>query len=117
MDHTNEEVDTALHLAAAEGHDAIVRALLEARAEVEHEDEEGCTALHIAARYGGMEVARALLEAEADVNHAAVDGSTPLSAAKWRQAECLRDQGRYTYRADAGSVIEALLQAGATEKP
>lgn len=54
---------TALHLAASAGHEAVVRALLEAAAprELDATDTAGCTALQRAAADGHEQVVRLLL--------------------------------------------------------
>ena len=54
--------------AAAEGHAAVVAALLEAGADVHAKLESGFTPVFFAAREGHIDVVRTLLEAGADVN-------------------------------------------------
>jgi ankyrin repeat protein len=58
--------ETALHLAARGGHEAVVRLLLEYRADVNAPDQSGGTALHLAAR-GGHEAVVRLLEAKKEL--------------------------------------------------
>jgi ankyrin repeat protein len=52
---------TALHRAALEGHDAVIRQLLEGGAAVDSADKEGFTPLHFAAALGREEACRLLL--------------------------------------------------------
>jgi ankyrin repeat protein len=59
---------TALMWAAAEQHASVVKALIEAHADVKAHTKTGFTALHFAAREGDLESARALLDAGVDVN-------------------------------------------------
>lgn len=55
---------TALHLGARNGHETMVRVLLEKGAGISGKDQHGSTALHRAARAGHTAVARVLLEKE-----------------------------------------------------
>src|SRR5206468_2815430 len=59
---------TALMWAAAEHHPAVVRTLIEAKADVQARTKGGFTALHFAAREGDIESARLLLEAGMSIN-------------------------------------------------
>ena len=63
-----EREQTALMWAAAEGHAAVVAALLDAGADLHAKLESGFTPIFFAAREGHIEVVRTLLEAGADVN-------------------------------------------------
>jgi uncharacterized protein len=63
---------------------AIMRLLLDARANTHGGDAEGRTALHLAARRGYVEKAALLIEAGSNVNAQTCDGETPLMEA----AEC-----------------------------
>ena len=59
---------TALMWAAAEHHPAVVKALMEANADVLAHSKKGYTALHFAAREGDLETVRLLLAAGVNVN-------------------------------------------------
>jgi ankyrin repeat protein len=59
----------------------MVRALLEALADVGQADNDGWTPLIMAAYKGHLEVVHALLEAKADVGHADNDGWAPFFVA------------------------------------
>eukprot|EP01046_Picozoa_sp_COSAG06_P016869 COSAG06_NODE_1127_length_10605_cov_14263.444413_7_plen_192_part_00 len=64
----NDHKRTALWTSAHEGHIGIVRALLEAEADVQKRDKHGRTALIIAARENKSDCVAALLEGKADPN-------------------------------------------------
>jgi ankyrin repeat protein len=59
---------TALMWAVAEHHPAVVRVLIDHRADVQARTKQGFTALHFAAREGELESARQLLAAGVDIN-------------------------------------------------
>jgi ankyrin repeat protein len=59
---------TALMWAAAEHHSAVLRRLIEARADLRARTKNGFTAVHFAAREGDIETTRLLLAAGVDVN-------------------------------------------------
>jgi len=59
---------TALMWAAAEQHPAVVKALIEAHADLQAHSKKGYTALHFAARVGDQESVRLLLAAGVNVN-------------------------------------------------
>ena len=97
----DEEVGTALGGAARYGHTKIVKALIEAGADVNAVNGCGETALHWAAYGGHTEVARVLIEGGADVN---VNG--------WRGVTALMWAARYGH----AEIVKMLVEAGAKFK-
>ena len=82
-----------MHIAAQNGHNIVVVALLRATGgDVDAKDSDGCTPLHHAARKGHDIVVDALLRATGgDVNAKDFDGWTPLHyAARNGQENCIR---------------------------
>uniref|UniRef100_A0A8D3DBS6 Ankyrin repeat domain-containing protein 50-like n=1 Tax=Scophthalmus maximus TaxID=52904 RepID=A0A8D3DBS6_SCOMX len=74
---------TALTLAARQGHTKVVNCLIGCEANINHTDHDGWTALRSAAWGGHSEVVSALLYAGAKVDCADADGRTALRAAAW----------------------------------
>ena len=72
---------TALMWAAAAGHAAVVRTLIDRRADIHVRSNSGATALLFAARHGSLDAVRALVAAGADVKGARPDGATALLVA------------------------------------
>ena len=70
----------AIHRAAWQGHDVILRLLLSSNAGNDVTDHVGDTPLILAAHNGQLATARALIEAGSDVNHAGMMGATPMFA-------------------------------------
>jgi len=62
------ENQTALMWAAAERHSDVVKALIEAHADLKANSKQGFTAIHFAARMGDLESVKALIAAGVDVN-------------------------------------------------
>ena len=93
---------TLLHVAAEEGSEEAVRALIAAGADVNRATlcEFGSTPLIIAAQGGFEPVAQALIDAGADINKANKFGVTPMRMAAQNGHE---------------AVIRALIAAGAVE--
>ncbi len=72
---------TALHWAAAEGHGAVVEALIEGGADIRHRSNAGTTPFMFAVRKGDMPTVNAFLAAGADVNERRADLARPLLVA------------------------------------
>jgi len=69
---------TLLHRAAANGQEAMVERLLEAKADINAKGNGGLTALHLAAMKGHETIVQLLLNAKADINAMDDDGRTAL---------------------------------------
>lgn len=78
---TNADGDTALHLAAWQGHRAVVTLLLDRGAAVDAPGDGGRTPLHYAVREGQAKVAKVLLDAGADPYRRDADGTSAWYAA------------------------------------
>ncbi|KAJ1976513.1 hypothetical protein H4R34_003954, partial [Dimargaris verticillata] len=79
VDQCDREGETALLKSAYQGHFAVVRYLLQRRADVQHADKDGWTTLHNASSRGDVKLVRWLCEkagAEVDVQNS--QGYTPL---------------------------------------
>ena len=72
---------TALHWAAAEGHGAVVQALIEGGADIRQRSNAGSSPFLFAVRKGDVASVKAFLAAGADVNEKRVDLATPLLVA------------------------------------
>ena len=80
----------ALFIAAHKGHEACVRVLIAAKADVAHADRNGRTALHFTADNGRSSICRVLIDEGASLAAVERYGKTPLEMAKrWRHAECV----------------------------
>jgi len=78
-----------LSIAADKGHEACIRLLIAAKADVAYKDRRGKTALHYAAYYGRASICRVLIDEGASLTAVNNDGQTPLELAKVRRsAEC-----------------------------
>ena len=82
------ELPSTLMWAAEEGHEAVVRLLLDRGADIESRDTEyGQSPLSLAARYGHEAVVRLLLDRGADTESRSRNGMTPLRYAEMRGRE------------------------------
>ena len=91
---------TALHCATWKGHQAVVKLLLEAGADVNahnQNDHWGTTPLHAAAHANQAAIARILIENGANVNARDQEARTPLDHTKFHKAKAaakvLQDNG------------------------
>lgn len=79
---TQDDRKTVLHLAAENGHETVVKTLLQQKnLNVCAKDIKGSTALHCAARQGHHSIVKILIEANADMNVRDIKGWTPLQEA------------------------------------
>ncbi len=78
----HRSLETPLSHASRRGDYDVVKALLDAGADVNAKDAEGCTPLHWAAREGHEAVVKALITAGADANAKNANGDTPSDYAK-----------------------------------
>ena len=69
---------TALHYAAYNGHNEVVKTLIQAKCDVNMKNESGSTALHHATSNGHYEVVIILLESGADPDIRMKGGQTPI---------------------------------------
>ena len=89
---------SALLLAAQEGHQQTIQALIKAKADVNSQLENGATPLMLAAQHGHLGAVHSLIAANADLNLKASNGMTALMLANL-----------YRYK----EVIDLLKKAGA----
>ena len=104
---TNEDARSLLHIAAAAGHNQIVRILAGVNPSVSgvnNGDEEGWTPLHSAVSSGRADVVETLLQAGADVSMANKGGRTALhyaaSKGRFKIAQALISHGAKVNRKD-----------------
>jgi len=90
IDATNDEGQTALHVAARHGHvDCLVR-LLESRSKQEARDRWGQTALHLAAAHGQENCVKELVDRGSEKNAQSAKGNSPLHlAARNGHSRCI----------------------------
>ena len=132
LEFTDQVVGTPLFWSAMYGRLEVVRALIEAGADVNAKTNNDVSPLYMCAQEGHLEVARALIEAGADVNAKGKYDRTPLhSSAEYGHLEVARllidngadvnakedDMGRSPLFRSALNghleVVRALIQAGA----
>ncbi|CAK9071719.1 Ankyrin-3 (ANK-3) (Ankyrin-G) [Durusdinium trenchii] len=84
LDHKDANRYTALHLAAQEGHNDVVKHLLKARASIRQRNDEGQEPLHLAAWCGRTETVNHLVfTAKADLSCRDEHRRCPLALAAW----------------------------------
>ncbi len=81
INHQDSHGMTALHWAAAQGHDDIVKLLLDLGANIDLQNVQGNTPLHLAARNGNLSTVQLLLVRGANATLANANGQTPLALA------------------------------------
>lgn len=97
----DQSKNAALHQAACNGHEAVVRVLLQSPADIDAPDDLGMTALHLASQMGYENVNRLLLERKANVFLKTGSGRSTLYLAA---------------RDGKGTLLETLLQHGELHK-
>ena len=101
--------DTPLTLAARDGHDNVVHALLsDYQCPVDAKGQDGYTALHYSCRYGHVDIARTLVNHKANVNAKTDSGDTPLTLAARKQ----HDTVVHTLLSDSQCLVDAKGQDG-----
>lgn len=132
IDSSGEAFFMALHLACEEGQLEIVKALLDAGAQVDPRDHKGRTPLFIAADKGYTKIVQLLIEHEACIDARSIFDVTPLHAASWAghldtinllitkganiHAECSYDSLPFLYSATYYGyldIVKAFVQKGA----
>lgn len=96
--HALTKLEMDLLEGAEQGDQAMVKAAIKAKVNVDVQDSAGRTPLLYAAKNGYTEIVQLLIDQDADLNKPQVDGWTPLMWA--------------AYRGNRGSIV-ALLEAGA----
>jgi ankyrin repeat protein len=89
LDARDKDGSTALHCAIWKGHQAVVKLLLDAGANVNahnNNDHWGTTPLHAAAHANQAAIAQMLIESGADVNARDKEGRSPLDHTKFHKA-------------------------------
>ena len=103
--------DTPLTLAARDGHDNVVHALLsDYQCPVDAKGQDGYTALHYSCRYGHVDVVRTLVNNKANVNAKTDSGDTPLTLA----ARNKHDNVVHALLSDSQCLVDAKGQDGYT---
>ena len=103
--------DTPLTLAAIEGHDNVVHALLsDSQCLVDAKGQDGSTALHYSCRDGHVDIVKSLVKHKADVNARPDHGATPLTLA----ARHGHDNVVHALLSDSQCLVDAKGQDGYT---
>jgi ankyrin repeat protein len=102
----DQERNTVLMVAAANGRASLVEALIEAGADVNAQNRNGATPLMSAATQGDAAIVRELIEANADVHHQDGGGDTALSL-----AAAAGHEANVTLLLDTGARPEAINRA------
>ncbi|MTI11730.1 ankyrin repeat domain-containing protein [Sansalvadorimonas verongulae] len=98
-----------LYFAAQNGHDKVVKILVDAGAKLNQQINNGATPLYIAAEKGHAEVVQILVDAGAKLNQQTIDSATPLFiAAQQGHAEVVQ------ILVDAGAKLNQQTNDGAT---
>ena len=87
IDSKDRSGKTPLSIAVRQGHEAVVRLLIEQGIDVDSRDDKGQTPLSSAAKYGHEATARLLVELGAKIDSRDMEGKTPLSGAAERGKE------------------------------
>ncbi|KAK6542442.1 hypothetical protein TWF694_006395 [Orbilia ellipsospora] len=103
------KTQTALQLAAKDGHETVVRTLIAYGATLNKTDHSGRTALHQASQYGYVGPVRALLNSGAEVQISDETGSTAMVLASAGQMSWGEGESNHY------SVMEQLLAKGAVD--
>jgi ankyrin repeat protein len=78
---TQNDGATPLHIAAYQGHLAIVKYLVQKGANINQATPHGATPLSVAAQQGHLAIVKYLVQKGANINQAMTNGATPLSVA------------------------------------
>jgi ankyrin repeat protein len=98
---------TALHLAARNGHASAIRELVQAGASLDARTSRGWTALHLAANRGQHDAVRELLNAHADADAVTPTGERPIHLAAYPGHHSIIDM-----LATAGADLDARTETG-----
>ncbi len=108
INHPDSHGMTALHWAAAQGYNDIIKLLLDFGANINPQNAQGNTPLHLAARNGNLSTVRLLLARGANVTMVNRQGQTPLALARQYHRSAIVDLlAREAGRAVFGRVSRA----------